>query len=224
MTRDYSALLAASLLPLTFILGIENVVANSDKATHIRHSHVEHMATDTDAAKTIANSMARLITDRHGAAMTLQTSELPPGHVTTAWWVIMNQPDRCESRPCSAKDVIERADIVGTQIVFADGVVNKADGTASFTGYLERGKVPNGWYQSEFANPQSAEIHLVLNDHGPLIPELAASMLTSYRGGCRDESLPPPFPVTAKVDGKGGPNTCRLIQDAIFDLSDMRDK
>lgn len=217
MTKEYSTVLAASSIAVAVWVANGNVVAEENSLINKQTRHVEHMATDTKPAISIPQSVAHLMTDRHGAAMTMHTAELAPGHVTTAWWVIMNQPDRCESRPCSAKDVIERSDEVGTQIVYADGAVNNMDGTASFTGYLASGKVPNGWYEREFKDPESAEIHLVLNDHGPLIPSLAASMLTSYRGGCRDDSLPPPFPSSAKADGVSGPNTCRLIQDAIFD-------
>ena len=61
-----------------------------------------------------------------------------------------------------------------------------------------------------------AEIHLVVNDHGPAIPGMVDEMLHTYRGGCTDDSLPPPFPATAKSDGAPGPNTCRLYQSATF--------
>ena len=178
--------------------------------------HVEHMATASKPAAMIPGAAALLMTSPVGATMTLSTSQLTPGHVTTAWWVIMNNPKSCESKPCSPKDVIERANEVGTQIVFADGVVNSKSGTAEFSAFLPQGAVKNGWYEQDFMDPTTAEIHLVLNDHGPLQAEMAASMLTSYRGGCRDDSLPPPFPITAKQDGTPGPNTCVLIQDATF--------
>lgn len=112
--------------------------------------------------------------------------------------------------------MIGRAQEVGTQIVYADGAVNGPDGDAIFVAYLPRGAVRGGWYDQDFRDPTSAEIHLVLNDHGPLIPEIATSMRTSYRGGCRDDSLPPPFPPSAKADGAPGANRCALIQDAIF--------
>lgn len=178
--------------------------------------HVEHMATDTTPARPIAGAQANLLTSSDGATMTLTTGQLEPGHVTTAWWVIMTRPELCETSPCSPEDVIGGADRVGTQIVYADGVVNGSDGTASFSAHLAAGEVQNGWYDQSFDNPGDAEIHLVLNDHGPLLPEIAASMLTSYRGGCSDDSLPPPFPATAKANGTPGPNSCQLIQDAIF--------
>ncbi len=177
---------------------------------------VEHMASDASPAREIAGTRAVLRTDAGGALMSLETAELAPGHVTTAWWVIMNNPAACSATPCTPEDVIGRADEVRTQIVYADGAVNTADGHAKFVAYLPAGRVENGWYDQAFPDPESAEIHLVLNDHGPLVPALAASMLTSYRGGCSTESLPPPFPNTAKADGAPGPNQCRLIQDAIF--------
>lgn len=177
---------------------------------------VEHMATDTSPARSIPETMAWLHTTPKGAVMTLQTAQLAPGHVTTAWWVVINNPAACNVTPCSAEDVIGRASEVGTQITYADGSVNAADGTARFAAFLPSGQVEDGWYAQDFPDPVNAEIHLVLNDHGPLIPEIAASMLTTYRGGCSDDSLPPPFPDTAKADGTPGKNRCQLIQDAIF--------
>jgi len=41
-------------------------------------------------------------------------------------------------------------------------------------------------------------------------------MLNTYRSGCTDESLPASFPDTAKADGEPGPNTCALVQAAVF--------
>ncbi len=177
---------------------------------------VEHMAGENNPAKPIADTVARLETSEAGLRMSMHTRELAPGHVTTAWWVIMTNPAACSATPCTAEDVIGRAAEVGTQIVYADGAINSADGRASFAAYLPAGPIKTGWYEQDLPNPTHAEVHLVLNDHGPLIEDLAASMLTSYRGGCTDESLPPPFPDTAKTDGTPGPNQCELIQDAIF--------
>lgn len=187
---------------------------------HTMTTHVEHMGTETTPARTIAGSRAKLMTSSHGATMIMSTSELTPGHVTTAWWVIMTKPKLCKSKPCSPEDVIGRAGLVGTQIVYADGVINTPDGTAHFAAHLPKGTVKGGWYDQDFSDPKAAEIHLVLNDHGPLVPAMAASMLTSYRGGCRNDSLPPPFPDSAKADGMPGPNSCMLIQDSIFQQDD----
>ncbi len=204
----------ACFAPLLFAAACMHPQAQQETFTY--RSHVEHMAGETQPARPIEGTEAMLKTAGWGAAMTMQTAELPPGHVVTAWWVVITKPEACSATPCSPGDVIGEAEKVGTQITYADGVVVDPDGKADFRSILPAGPVTQGWYPAPFDNPTSAEIHLVLNDHGPLLTELAPSMLTSYRGGCSDESLPPPFPASAKSDGTPGPNGCRLIQDAIF--------
>ncbi len=207
------------LIPLALIAALalpDGDVTAGQSATKTMTSHVEHMATGDQPARTISGSAAQIMSSPAGVTMTMETSELTPGHVTTAWWVLITRPGNCSATPCTAEDVIGRAAYVGTQIVYADGVVNGPEGQARFSAHLARGLVENGWFAQRFDNPTEAEIHLVLNDHGPLVPALAQSMLTSYRGGCSDDSLPPPFPATAKADGIAGPNACALVQDAIF--------
>ncbi|MGH2592273.1 MAG: hypothetical protein ACRDGG_02035, partial [Anaerolineae bacterium] len=76
--------------------------------------------------------------------------------------------------------------------------------------------VPGGWFGNGFTNPRGAEIHLVLHDHGPMIPELVANQISTLRGGCTDASVPAAYPPIAKADGIPGPNTCRLVQFAVF--------
>lgn len=186
-----------------------------DGATHVQHTHVETIVAE-GAPKQIADAGAWLQVTAAGAAMMLDTAELTPGHVITAWWVVINAPDQCGSTPCSPEDVIGGHATTKAEIAYADGVVVGDDGRARFRSFLSAGPVEDGWFGHGFTDTDTAEIHLVLNDHGPVVPELLASMLTSYRGGCTDESLPPPFPDTAKADGAPGPNACALVQDAIF--------
>ena len=62
-----------------------------------------------------------------------------------------------------------------------------------------------------------AEVHLVINDHGPMLADFMPGMVRTYRGGCSDASpFPPIFPDTAIVDGEVGPNICRLFQSAVL--------
>ncbi|WP_300056039.1 hypothetical protein [uncultured Roseobacter sp.] len=119
------------------------LTAGTAMADEMSHG-MEHMATDTQPARPIADSIARQEADKEGLRMSLETRELTPGHVTTAWWVIMTNPSACSATPCPADDVIGRAAEVGTQIAFADGAVNAPDGTASFAAYLPAGVVPHG--------------------------------------------------------------------------------
>jgi len=144
--------------------------------------------------------------------------DLEPDTVYTAWWVLANNPEVCEASPCSAADFLGKQAEAGTVIAYADGVIVGENGEAHFTSFLPVGEVVDDpWFpENQFVNPTGAEVHLVINSHGPLIPERAAEMVNTYRAGCTDESLPPPFPDTAKADGEAGPNACALVQAAVF--------
>ena len=146
------------------------------------------------------------------------TVGLEPGNVYTAWWVLANNPEVCEADPCSGGDFIGKAVEAETVVTYADGVIVDESGEAHFASFLPAGEVTDDpWFPgTEFANPTGAEIHLVINSHGPLIPEKAGEMPNSYRAGCTDDSLPPPFPDTAKADGEAGPNDCALVQAAVY--------
>jgi hypothetical protein len=129
---------------------------------------------------------------------------------------VINNPAVCEASPCEPPDVLKRTAEIQADIGYADGVIVGEDGTARFAAFQRAGELRNGWFGNGLRNPEGAEIHLIVNDHGPLLPELGAEMVTTYRGGCTDESIPAAFPDIAKADGAPGPNTCRLLQAAIF--------
>jgi hypothetical protein len=156
------------------------------------------------------------MTSEGGAAFTLRTSELQAGHVYTIWWVVINNPAACETSPCTVTDIIGNRDAVQSDVTLADSGIMDDDEQMVFASFLPAGEMAEGWLGNGFTNSMGAEIHLVINDHGVLIPDMAANMLDTYRGGCTDESLPPPFPETATSDGEPGPNTCRLVQATIL--------
>lgn len=165
----------------------------------------------------VERAYATLNTNANGASFTFHATRLNPGHVYTVWFVAINAPENCATSPCTAAaDVLGNTEGVQANITYGAGHVVGESGQATFAGSIPAGTMPDGWFDNDFSNPLEAEIHLVLNDHGPKIPELVSNMLHTYRGGCTDESLPPPFPATAKADGIPGPNTCRLYQVAIF--------
>jgi hypothetical protein len=111
---------------------------------------------------------------------------------------------------------LERTTATNADVTYGGGIIAGKNGEGRFNSFLAVGKMPNSWFGNGYRNPLGAEIHFAINDHGPLVPDLAHSMLNSYRGGCTDESLPPPFPASAKADGTPGPNACRLVQTVAF--------
>jgi hypothetical protein len=164
----------------------------------------------------VEGASATLFTTAEGATAWLHTSRLEPGNVYTLWFVVINNPEACAESPCAPTDVLGNSAEVQSDVIYADSIIAEGE-EGRFAVHMPVGPLADGWIGNGFNSPLDAQIHLIINDHGPLIPELAASMTNSYRGGCTDESLPPAFPETAKTDGEPGPNACGMIQMAIFE-------
>lgn len=164
----------------------------------------------------ISDSEVTLLTNDAGAWFHVTTTGLVEGDVYTVWWVIMNNPDACEARPCVPSDVFGNSEAVEAELTLGDTFLMDAEANVSLAGYLPVGDVESAWFGNGFTNPTGAEIWVVINHHGPLIPEEAGDMLNTYRGGCTDESAGGPFPDAGMEDGDAGPNTCLLSQIAIF--------
>lgn len=160
---------------------------------------------------------AQIVRTEEGLSYSLRTSGLRAGHAYTLWVVVMNNPGACATTPCGAPEILTNP-AVGGQITYGAGHVVGGSGQAGFGGTLRAGAIPNGWLSGVgLTNPLGAEVHLVLNDHGPVLNEYMPEMIQTYRAGCTDASLPGIFPASARADGTPGPNTCRLWQVAIFD-------
>jgi hypothetical protein len=163
----------------------------------------------------IEGASAMLWATDAGIFALMQTRQLEIGHPHTLWIVMINRPELCEATPCTPNDVLMRTDIVEANVVYGAGRVIRGDSTPFMT-FLPTGDVDGGWFDNALTNPKGAEIHLVLQDHGPMIPGLTLEMTRTLRAGCTDASIPAAYPPVAFADGTPGPNTCRLVQAAIF--------
>lgn len=204
---------AGGMTALGLILLAGTAAAEDAVSTYVQlvHTHASQ-----GPVEEVEGAKARLTTTPEAAFVNISTSGLEPNHVYTLWMIAIDRPEACEIAPCTPKDVLGRTGEVDADVVYGDGTIAGPDGRATFNGTLEKGPIPGSWYGNGFDNPQGAEMHFVLNAHGPLLPAIGASMLGSYRGGCRDEGLPEAFPEVAKADGIPGPNTCAMVQDVLF--------
>lgn len=163
----------------------------------------------------IDGTLALLVTGPEGASMHLTSKGLTPGNAVTIWFVALQNPHLCKKNPCTPTEAMGMPEME-TVAVNGGGTVVPEDGKIEVSAHLPAGAVPTNLFDTEFVSPETAEYHLVIHDHGKLIPDLAADMLSSFRGGCTLESVPPHYPDTARVDGEGGPNTCVSRQVALF--------
>lgn len=173
-----------------------------------------HQSGSTDP---IVDAEATLVTTENGASIHFSTAGLVDGNVYTLWWVILNNPEMCAETPCGFNDIFVNFVATGADLVQAgNGKVIDAAGDQVFSAYLPKGDLPKGWFDTGFTNPMGADFAIILNNHGPAIDGEVGNMTNSYRGGCTDASVPPPFPDKGKLDGNVGPNTCVLTHEALF--------
>ena len=205
MIKTFTAL--STLAALT--LGTAAMAGPAETAKVITHP--------SQGDKTVVEgAMARLVRHDTGIFANFETKGLTPGHIHTIWFVVVNDPAQCETPfACTAKDVLKRSDAVTSDVTGGAGVIVAEDGSATFNWQQSEGDM-NGWFGAGLIEADEAEIHLVINDHGPLIEGREFEMLNTYRDGCMDQSIPKPMPDAARASGDAGPNTCRLVQFSIF--------
>lgn len=200
---------------LSFVLPISVALAASAAAAETRTLPLSWTPPSGQTPGPIEGTTALLVTRPEGAAMHLSSKDLTPGHAVTIWFVALQNPELCVKNPCTPKEAMGMPEME-TVAVNGGGTVVGSDGIVEVSAYLPAGEVPTNLFDTDFVSPTTAEYHLVIHDHGPLIPELASDMLSSFRGGCTLESVPPHYPDSAQSDGEGGPNTCLSRQVALF--------
>lgn len=190
--------------------------ASAEPAQHTTTNGVMwHAQTGTGP---VADASAELVATGSGVSARLRTVDLRPGHAYTLWFVVIDNPSACANHPapCTPADLFRNPD-TQAQVTYGTGHVAGSSGSGGFAVHMPVGPI-DGWLDDRvFDNPYGAEIHVVLNDHGPALGDYMPGMIRTYRGGCGDHSpFPAIFPATALADGQPGPNTCRLYQAAVF--------
>jgi hypothetical protein len=161
-------------------------------------------------------AVAQLTRSDGGISFEIKSESLEPDHAYTIWLVMINEPGTCSAQPCPGPDILQNP-ASDSQVIFGAGAVADADGKATFKGEAKTGPLPSGWLPGgELKKPMTAQVHLVVNSHGPVIEGYMPDMIETYRAGCADAGLPEIFPPVAKADGRPGPNTCQLYQIAVF--------
>jgi hypothetical protein len=165
----------------------------------------------------VDGSWAKLVRNGNGISYQIHAGELHPGNTYSLWLVVINNPGACAASPCTAGDILTNPATESQVLSGGTGTVAGAAGKGTLAGAASVGPL-SGWLAGRsLDDPFTAEIHLVINDHGPKIPAFMPAMIKTYRAGCSDASpFPGVFPATALADGAPGPNTCLLYQAAVF--------
>jgi hypothetical protein len=150
-----------------------------------------------------------------GVSFGIRTAQLRPRHAYTVWFVVVNNPSACAATPCSGPDIVLNPS-TDSQVTYGAGHTSGGSGRAGFAGSFQAGPI-EGWLPNGgLWDPMTAQIQLVINDHGPKLTAYMPEMTHTYRAGCTDASIPGIFPDSARADGTPGPNACQLYQVAVF--------
>jgi hypothetical protein len=181
----------------------------------------------------IDGASANLVRTKNGVNFRVDTNSLQPGHAYTLWVVIFNEPGQCLTAPdtCTPPDLFNAA--AKPDMLYGAGTVAGGSGRATFAGRTQVGDVsgsvqaPVGLLSNGLIDPFGAEFHLVVRDHGPLIPAFMPDMIQTLAGGCTDTGLPAvgapsPWNDYALSEAYGGefgrlgPNHCLDVQFSIL--------
>ncbi len=119
-----------------------------------------------------------------GASITASPGDdLIAGNAHTMWWVIWNDPTQC-AVACGGADL----GVPGNTVLFGDGQIANAAGTATFRSSLTvGGPMPGGPIPGALTDPITATIHLVIRDHGPsLVGDALIAQIGSFETDATD--------------------------------------
>ncbi len=135
---------------------------------------------------------SKLVRNKNGISVVFKTSNLIPGNAYTLWAVAVNIPELCDAVPCRVNEIVGPArKPVEADALLLKGLVANSE-KMTFAGHI---KENDG---STSVNPdmglptdvgglwdaQTAEIHLVIRDHGVAIPGLIDEQTSTFTGGC----------------------------------------
>lgn len=152
-------------------------------------------------------------TDR-GLWARLHTSQLPPRHAMTLWWVVFNDPDACKTSipglsRCGPADA--HGGRGGVSVLHAAGRFADAGGGARFGAHVSTGDTSRALAGPGVVAPHDAIVFLVLKSHGLRIDGMTDAQLRTFGGGCADRSDAPPQARPELVGPRGG-NDCAELQ------------
>lgn len=157
---------------------------------------------------------SKIVRTDNGISAQLTSTGLEPGDVVTMWWVVFNSPDECQFgfpglSQCGPVDHLVGNGEFSAQ--YGAGRIVAGNGTISFGSHWRVGDTSRVLEGPGLSAPRNAEVILILKTHGPALPGLVSEQLSTFAGGCADQSDAPPGTPEDLV-GAPGPNDCAEIQ------------
>ncbi len=170
----------ASLLTLIFALTVGIASAAGAPQTSTVHYFADP---DQTPGVEVAGSSAQLHRTKSSVSGVIHTNDLDAG-AYTVWFVLWNDPSVC-SGGCGLDDLGAAGNFVGR----ATGKVVGPSGVGDFGASLKVGDISEALIDNGklgLTDPLTAEVHMIVRYHGPVVPALMPGMIHSVGGGCGD--------------------------------------
>lgn len=199
------------------IIAVIAIVLAAAPASAIEPFGLERQETDVLTfadLEDVGDALLRRTESGVGASVVVEGLE--PGDVLTSWWVVWNTPEGCDvAYACVEADLFNPE--AGLAIGYGGGSRVDTDGRFVLSSVLYEGDALHGFPYPEFmalgveltestlVDTDTAEIHLVLRNHGAPPPGAQRSALTTFNGGCVYEA---PITGIEPAYGIAGTSTC----------------
>ena len=126
-----------------------------------------------------------LMRNEDGVAIRVHSRKLAKG-AYTMWWVIFNNPDKCDTpNQCGPVDfpfpLADGDPDVEVSIQFATGfIVPSNNGKVRADAGLEKNEETKNLLPHSLYDPMGAEIHVVLRAHGPIDPDNVHNQISEF--------------------------------------------
>ena len=126
----------------------------------------------------------------------LSLLNLPANHSFTVWWVVFNDPNKCESGPTFCTEIDTINTVAKPAVYFATGFVSNSDGSAQITAVttdqdtddnlaVGGANSPNAGGLSR-NNGLKAAVQMAVRDHGPIVPGNVTEQTSDFEWGCEE--------------------------------------
>jgi hypothetical protein len=136
-------------------------------------------------------------------AVNVKLKDLTPGNAITVWFVHWDDLTQCAESGCTESDLGDPGNgAIWSQI---GGVVGR-NGQFNQGSFVKVGEDTGGPIPVALENPLGAEIHLVVQDHGPATGDPAQT--STFHSGCDSPAVDP--------EDRVWPTVCEDPQAAVF--------
>ena len=124
---------------------------------------------------------ASIVRTPAGVAVNVKLKDLTPGNALTVWFVHWDDLTQCAESGCTGSDLGDPGNgAIWSQI---GGVVGR-NGQFNQGSFVKVGEDTGGPFPLPLADPLAAEIHLVVQDHGPATGDPAQT--SEFMGACNE--------------------------------------